>query len=103
MIVQRLEWWAKEQFVLRYNIHNPVCDRCNNDLDEFPAVIVGRVPDTVRLRPDGSIIPNNSGHALCSSCRQKQGISEGDQEYFETMAYNTGEEPRKLGINCGGR
>ena len=44
-----------------------------------------------------------SPHALCSACKEKHKIDLGDNEYFETLAYQLREEPPIPGKNYGGR
>jgi len=90
-IVQRLEWWTFGMFFTR-GVTNPLCDFCSKFLDEYPAVIIGRNPEY-----------DDSGYAACKSCREMHCINPGDTEYFEDLAYNAGVEPRRPGLNFGGR
>lgn len=105
VIVQSIEWWQITDFQGRANrlttqnekeghtylsehvIPIPdfevVCDVCNSDVTEFPCPVV-------------------HGYALCSSCRKGWNIKPGDEEYFETTAYQNGEAPNP-GVNFGGR
>lgn len=104
--VKQIEWWPRDAFRGRSNVFESsgekdghtyidiekqsvpddfiVCDVCNDDIDEFPCAVVG-------------------GYALCSKCRKNWAIEQGDTEYYETYAYNVGEEPPKPKINFGGR
>lgn len=106
MIVQKIEWWSRERFQSRTNTittgdekdghtyidieHLPIpddeiiCDHCNSDITVFPCPVV-------------------AGFALCKPCQAGMCIEAGDDEYFETMEYNTEMENGKPRVNYGGR
>ena len=79
-IVSKIIWWEKDDFPM----DDPVCDFCNELITHYPCPVKG-------------------SYALCNLCRLKLGIYPDHTEYFETMAYNMDTEPKRLGINCGGR
>ena len=100
--VQPIEWWNLSVFQGRKNSVTTGDEReghtyieehvipipdfevvCDSDVTEFPCPVV-------------------RGYALCSSCRKGWNIKPGDEEYFETGAYQDGEAPNS-GVNFGGR
>ncbi len=106
-IAQRVEWWGRERFTnrtmtitgidekdghthidketIRVSDNEIVCDLCNRDITEFPCAVVG-------------------SNAVCRECQKGvYHVEEGDDEYFETMAYNVGMEPPDPRANFGGR
>jgi hypothetical protein len=83
-VLMPIRWWTRAQFTAS-GVLDPVCDTCSEPLDEFPAAVVGT-------------------YAACSQCRRtKWFVEPGDQEYFESSAYNVGEVPKRPRENCGGR
>lgn len=80
-----VEWWEKSQ------LEGTVCDVCGGEIDEFPCAVL--------LSPSGS-----NPHALCFKCRHvKHAIGIGHNEYFETLAFQLGDEPPVPGKSHGGR
>lgn len=94
-----IEWWPLERFRGRVSTvqaegepaveipvpdHEIVCDVCNDEVKHFPVPVV-------------------MSYALCDACRKKWAIEPGDNEYFETPAYNQGSEPANPRVNYGGR
>ena len=79
-----LEWFNQIQLA------GDICDYCGEALDEFPCATV--------MKEDGE-----NPHALCMSCRIESDIDPGDDEYFETLAFQAHEEPPMPGKNFGGR
>lgn len=75
-----VRWWTQE----RFEVPRPVCDVCNGLIVAFPVCVRG-------------------SYALCARCQRESGINDGDNEYFESFRYNTGQEPPKMGVNFGGR
>lgn len=83
----RVEWWKKgdERF------GGTICDVCGRELDEFPCAVL-------------LTLSGNNPHALCFECRHlKHAIGLLDNEYFETLAFQMGEEPSIPGKSHGGR
>ena len=80
-----VEWWEKEK------LDGEICDVCGKILDEFPCAVL--------LTRSGS-----NPHALCFECRHiKHAIGILDNEYFETIAFQLGDEPPIPGKSFGGR
>jgi len=83
-VVSPIRWWTRVEFTAN-GVPDPICDTCSTAVDEFPTAIVG-------------------SYAACSDCRQTLWcVQPGDEEYFETRAYNVGREAKKPRENCGGR
>ena len=85
-VVYQIAWWDFG----RFGIASPVCDYCNLPLKVYPIPVL---MDRIGADP----------HALCEQCREESCIKRGDEEYFETIEYRTGQEPERPGINYGGR
>lgn len=85
-ILYRVEWWMED----RFEMEDPICDMCRDAVSEFPAAVLsGR--------------EGENPHALCMRCRERSMISFGDNEYFESRGFSSGEEKEKPGVNFGGR
>jgi hypothetical protein len=76
-----IEWWP----IWTFQVANPICDMCSNELLEFPAAVL------------------NGSRALCQKCRLNWHIKFGDDEFFESAKYSVGDEPPEPGVNFGGR
>lgn len=83
-IIYVVEWWDKSKLT------GTICDYCGNEIREFPCAIL---TDRTHTNP----------HALCQRCREESLIKPGDNEYFETINYQTGLEGANPGVNFGGR
>ena len=80
-IVSKIVWWEQKDFTM----NDPICDYCGEPITHYPCPV------------------KQGNYALCNQCRNNSGIYPGHTEYFETMAYNMDREPKRLGVNCGGR
>jgi len=85
-VLYHVEWWMED----RFEVEEPVCDICNDEINEFPAAVL-------------SDAKGGNPHALCMRCREHSRISQGDNQYFETRAFQAGLEREKPGVNFGGR
>ena len=82
-IVYEIKWLEAEQ------LEGFNCDYCNGLISEFPCATLFK--------------NGEDPHALCKECRVRSFIYPGDQEYFETLAYQAKNEHPRPGENFGGR
>ena len=83
-IVYEIHWMERRE------LDGPFCDYCGKPIDVFPCPVLTRAE-------------GKEPHALCSKCREKSAIDEGDNEYFESLSLQEGREPFRRKVNFGGR